>query len=74
MISGHDDLRVRQRVQERASLFELMRSRTLRQVAGNGDNIGFQVIDSANERGDDRFVDAAEVNVERCTTVLIPIP
>src|SRR6185295_5458470 len=63
VITRHDDLRLRERIQERASSFELMRTGALREVSGNRDNIRLQFVDGLNERNDARFVDRAEVNV-----------
>lgn len=63
VIPGHNYLGFGQRVEKRASLFELVRARALRKVSGNGDDVGFQIVDSSGEWRDDRFVDSAEVNV-----------
>ena len=63
MIPGHDDLWSRERIEERAGLFELEGSRPLRQVAGDRDNIGSNVVDGVNERSNDRLVNATEMNI-----------
>src|SRR6185295_224667 len=65
VITRHHDLRLRERIQEFARRFELMRPGALREVTGNGDNIRLQFVDGANKRNDDRLVDRAKVNIRQ---------
>jgi hypothetical protein len=65
MIAGHDDLWFWKLVKKRSSRHELMRAGPLRQITGNSDDIGLDVVDSPYQRLDNRFINAAEMNVRK---------
>jgi hypothetical protein len=63
MITWHYDLRLWQRVKERACCFELLRPRPLREIARNGYNVRPRAPERFDQRLDRLFVHAAEVNI-----------
>jgi len=63
VIAWYDDLRLRESVEEGASLYEFARTRPLSQVTRDGHHGGVDVANSLNQRFDDCVIDAAEMDV-----------
>ena len=63
MVSGHDDLGLREPREEVAGLPELDATRALGQVAGNHDDVGMDRLRRRGQRVELRAIDAAEVQV-----------
>src|SRR4051812_862347 len=63
VVARHDDLRLRQRVEKRTRLLELVRTRPLCKVARDCDEIRFNLSHGADQRINQRRIDASEVQV-----------
>ena len=63
MVAGHDQHGHAQPGEERARGLELAPVRSLRQIAGNGDEIRADRADALDERRDDSLVEPSEVQV-----------
>ena len=65
VIARNHDAGERQPIEKGAGLAELTAPRPLRQVAGHGDEIRFERGDALDERRDNGFVNAAEVQIRQ---------
>src|SRR5437762_13569060 len=65
MVAGHDDLRLWQPIKKRTGFQELMCARSLRQVAGNRDQIGTDLAYRSDQRFEKSRVDASKVQVRK---------
>ncbi len=65
MITRHDDLRLWQSIEKRTRLLELMRTRTLCQIAGDCDEVRLNIADATYQRIDQQRIDAPEVQVRQ---------
>src|SRR6185369_12583859 len=65
MISGHDDLRFRQSIEERARLLKLVRTCALGEIAGDCNEVRFDFADDLFQRIDQQRVYAPKVQVRQ---------